>query len=186
MNRIKIILAGKEYAIQTEESVSYVKQLAESLNTKIEEFMQQNEALSMTSASMLVALGLMDDCIKAASDKDNLRKQGIKAGLLKVRVFRPFPGEEIAKALSHVKAIAILDRADSLNAAGGALFEDVTSGMYVNNIHVPAVNYVYGLGGRDTKSDDIESVFQDLLEIVNTGKIDNPYRYLGLRKGGNQ
>ena len=58
--------------------------------------------------------------------------------------------------------------------------------MYVNNIHVPAVNYVYGLGGRDTKSDDIESVFQDLLEIVNTGKIDNPYRYLGLRKGGNQ
>ena len=117
---------------------------------------------------------------------DNLRKQGIKAGLLKVRVFRPFPGEEIAKALSLVKAIAILDRADSLNAAGGALFEDVTSGMYVNNIHVPAVNYVYGLGGRDTKSDDIESVFQDLLEIVNTGKIDNPYRYLGLRKGGNQ
>ena len=117
---------------------------------------------------------------------DNLRKQGIKAGLLKVRVFRPFPGEEIAKALSHVKAIAILDRADSLNAAGGALFEDVTSGMYVNNIHVPAVNYVYGLGGRDTKSDDIESVFQDLLEIVNTGKIDNSYRYLGLRKGGNQ
>ena len=117
---------------------------------------------------------------------DNLRKQGIKAGLLKVRVFRPFPGEEIAKALSHVKAIAILDRADSLNAAGGALFEDVTSGMYVNNIHVPAVNYVYGLGGRDTKSDDIESVFKDLLEIVKTGKIDNPYRYLGLRKGGNK
>ena len=117
---------------------------------------------------------------------DNLRKQGIKAGLLKIRVFRPFPGEEIAKALSHVKAIAILDRADSLNAAGGALFEDVTSGMYVNNIHVPAVNYVYGLGGRDTKSDDIESVFKDLLEIVKTGKIDNPYRYLGLRKGGNK
>ena len=117
---------------------------------------------------------------------DNLRKQGIKAGLLKVRVFRPFPGEEIAKALSNVKAIAILDKADSLNSAGGALFEDVTSGMYVNNVHVPAVNYIYGIGGRDTKSDDIESVFQDLLEIVNTGKIDNPYRYLGLRKGGNQ
>ena len=117
---------------------------------------------------------------------DNLRKQGIKAGLLKIRVFRPFPGEEIAKALSNVKAIAILDKADSLNSAGGALFEDVTSGMYVNNVHVPAVNYIYGIGGRDTKSDDIESVFQDLLEIVNTGKIDNPYRYLGLRKGGNK
>lgn len=77
MNRIKIILAGKEYTIQTEESGSYVKQLAESLNKKIEEFVQANESVSMTSASMLVALGLMDDCIKASSDKDNLRKQVI-------------------------------------------------------------------------------------------------------------
>lgn len=113
---------------------------------------------------------------------DNLRKKGIKAGLLKIRVYRPFPVSEVAKALSHVKAIAILDRADSLNAAGGALFEDVTSAMYVNQIYVPAVNYVYGIGGRDTKADDIESVYTDLLEIVETNKIDNPYRYLGLRK----
>ena len=117
---------------------------------------------------------------------DNLRTKGIKAGLLKLRVFRPFPVEEIAKALSHVKAIAILDRADSLNAAGGALFEDVTSAMYVNNIHVPAVNYIYGIGGRDTKADDIESVYTDLLEITKTNKIDNPYRYLGLRKEGDK
>lgn len=113
---------------------------------------------------------------------DNLREKGIKAGLLKVRVYRPFPVEEIAKALSHIKAIAILDRADSLNAAGGALFQDVTSAMYVENKHVPAVNYIYGIGGRDTKAEDIESVYQDLLEIVKTNKIDNPYRYLGLRK----
>jgi len=113
---------------------------------------------------------------------DNLREKGIKAGLLKVRVFRPFPVEEISKALEHIKAIAILDRADSLNAAGGALFEDVTSAMYVNNIHVPAVNYIYGIGGRDTKAEDIESVYNDLLEIVKTNKIDNPYRYLGLRR----
>ena len=113
---------------------------------------------------------------------DNLRNKGIKAGLLKVRVFRPFPAEEIAKALSHLKAVAILDRADSLNAAGGALFEDTTSAMYVNNIHVPAVNYIYGIGGRDTKAEDIESVYNDLLDISKSGKTDNPYRYLGLRK----
>ena len=117
---------------------------------------------------------------------DNLRAKGIKAGLLKIRVFRPFPVEEVANALSHIKAIAILDRADSLNSAGGALFEDITSAMYVNNVHVPAVNYIYGIGGRDTKADDIESVYYDLLEIVKTNKIDNPYRYLGLRKEGDQ
>ena len=117
---------------------------------------------------------------------DKLREQGIKAGLLKLRVFRPFPVEEISKALSHLKAIAVLDKADSLNSAGGALFEDVTSAMYVNNVHVPAINYVYGIGGRDTKADDIEKVYNDLSKIVKTGKIDNPYRYLGLRKEGDK
>ena len=115
---------------------------------------------------------------------DELRKKGIKAGLLKVRVFRPFPAEEIAKALANVKAVAVLDKSDSLNGAGGALFTDVTSGMYVNNIHVPTVSYIYGIGGRDTKTDDIEKVYDDLLEIVETGKIDNPYRHLGLRTKG--
>ena len=112
---------------------------------------------------------------------DKLREQGVKAGVLKVRVFRPFPAEEIAKALSKAKAVAVLDKADSLNAAGGALFEDVTSGMFVNKTYVPTVNYVYGIGGRDTKSDDIESVYNDLLEIAKTGDIGNPYRYLGVR-----
>ena len=115
---------------------------------------------------------------------DALREKGIKAGLLKLRVFRPFPAEEIAKALSHLKAVAVFDKADSLNAAGGALFEDVTSGMFVNNVLVPTVNYVYGIGGRDTKADDIESVYMELLEIAKTGKVENPYRYFGLRKEG--
>ena len=113
---------------------------------------------------------------------DELRNKGIKAGLLKLRVYRPFPGKEIANALSHLKAIAVLDKADSLNAIGGALYSDVASSMYTENIHVPMVNYIYGIGGRDTKSTDIESVFTDLQEIVKTNKIENPYRYLGLRK----
>ena len=113
---------------------------------------------------------------------DNLREKGIKAGLLKIRVYRPFSGEEVAKALSNVKAVAVLDKADSLNAAGGALFEDVVSSLYVNKVSIPTVNYIYGIGGRDTKASDIESVYTDLLEIKENEKIDNPYRYLGLRR----
>ncbi len=112
---------------------------------------------------------------------DKLREQGIKAGVLKVRVYRPFPAEEIAKALSKAKAIAVLDKADSLNAVGGALFEDVVSGMFVSKVQIPTVNYVYGIGGRDTTSKDIESVYNDLTEIVKTGEMGNPYRYLGVR-----
>ncbi len=113
---------------------------------------------------------------------DELRKKGIKAGLLKIRMFRPFPAEEIAKALSNVKAVAVLDKADSLNGAGGALFEDVTSAMFVNKVQVPTVNYVYGIGGRDTTAKDIESVYNDLTEIANNNGTNDFYRYLGVRK----
>lgn len=112
---------------------------------------------------------------------DKLRSQGVKAGLLKLRVFRPFPAEEIAKSLSHLKAVAVLDKSDSLNAAGGALFEDIASAMYMNKSQVNMVNYIYGIGGRDTTSYDLESVFSDLQEIVKDNKIDNPYRYLSLK-----
>ena len=112
---------------------------------------------------------------------DKLREQGVKAGLLKIRVYRPFPGEEVAKALSHLKAVAVLDKSDSLNAIGGALFEDVVSSMYVAKQNVPIVNYVYGIGGRDTTEKEINSVYADLAEIVKDGIVENPYRYLGLR-----
>jgi len=113
---------------------------------------------------------------------DQLRKNGIKAGLIKIRMFRPFPAEEVAKALANTKAVAVLDKADSLNGAGGALFEDITSAMFVNKVQVPVVNYVYGIGGRDTTSNDIETVYNDLLEIVKTGETTDFYRYLGVRK----
>ena len=108
---------------------------------------------------------------------NELRKEGIKAGLLKVRVFRPFPGEEIAKALSKAKAVAILDKADSLNGQGGALYEDVVAGMYNEKLNIPAINYIFGIGGRDTTVKDNKKVYNDLIE----NKFDNPYKYLGLR-----
>ena len=99
-------------------------------------------------------------------------------------MFRPFPVEEVAKALSHLKAIAVLDKADSVNGAGSPLFTDVTSSMYTQNVHVPTVNYVYGIGGRDTTTKEIASVYADLEKIAQTGDIQNPYRYLGLRRRG--
>ena len=130
-----------------------------------------------------IAIVCMNSTAGTAKETINkLREQGVKAGLLKLRVFRPFPGEEIAKALSHCKAVAVLDKSDSLNAAGGALFEDVTSGMFVNKVNVPTINYIYGIGGRDTKADDIESVYKDLEYVAKTGDLGIPYRYLGLRR----
>lgn len=131
------------------------------------------------SEVVIVCLNSTAGTAKHTADK--LREQGIKAGVLKVRVFRPFPAEEIAEALKGQKAIAILDKADSLNAAGGALFEDVVSGMYLKGVNIPTVNYIYGIGGRDTTEADIEKVYLDLDRISKGEKVENPYRYLGVR-----
>ena len=128
---------------------------------------------------VIVCMNSTAGTAKAAVNE--LRAEGRKVGLLKIRMFRPFPAEEVAESLKNAKSIAVLDKADSLNGNGGALFEDVVSGMYVSNVHVPTVNYVYGIGGRDTTVNDIKRVYGDLLEVSNTGNIGNPYRYLGLR-----
>ena len=109
---------------------------------------------------------------------DNLRASGIKAGLLKVRVFRPFPGELIAKALQGKKAVAILDRVPLLGGVGGPLYEDVTSSMFSQNIVVPTVNYSYGIGGRDVTEDQIHKVYNDL-QFKDT---KDPFRFLGLKE----
>ncbi|MBZ4645188.1 MAG: pyruvate flavodoxin/ferredoxin oxidoreductase domain protein [Clostridia bacterium] len=113
---------------------------------------------------------------------DGLRAKGVKAGLVKIRVFRPFPVEELAAALSKCKAIAVMDKADSFNAAGGPLFTEVTSAMFGRADGVKVINYIYGLGGRDVKTDDIELVYNELLEIVKTGKVKSVYNYLGVRE----
>jgi len=130
-----------------------------------------------------VAIVIINSTAGTAKDVvDSLREQGIKAGLIKIRVYRPFPVEQITAALSKCKAVAVLDKADSLNGAGGPLFTDVTSAMFGRVDGVKVINYIYGLGGRDVKDSDIKSVYDDLQEIVKTGKVKEVYNYLGVRE----
>ncbi len=113
---------------------------------------------------------------------DQLREQGKKVGLIKIRVFRPFPHEEISAALSKVKAVAILDRCESFSSIGGPLFSEIRSALYPQKNQPLAINYIYGLGGRDVTVDHIESVYTDLEEILSTNETGEVYRYLGLRE----
>jgi pyruvate ferredoxin oxidoreductase alpha subunit len=113
---------------------------------------------------------------------DELREKGIKAGLLKLRVFRPFPYEELAQVLADRKAIAVMDRADSYSAFGGPLFTEVRSAMYDAKKRPPIVNYIYGLGGRDVNLDHIRKVYNDLVEIARTGEVTQLVNYLGVRE----
>jgi len=107
-----------------------------------------------------------------------LREQGVKAGVLKVRVFRPFPAAEIREALKGCKAVAVMDRSDSFGAEGGPLFLEVKAALYDLDTRVPIVNYVYGLGGSDVRLELIEEVYSDLSDIA-TGAPVPAMRYLG-------
>lgn len=113
---------------------------------------------------------------------DKMRKEGKKVGLLKVRVFRPFPGEEIAQALKNVKAVAIMDRAESFSSQGGPLGSEVMSSLYKANNNCKAVNYIYGLGGRDVTVDDMENVFNELENIHKSNEKYDTYRFMGVRE----
>lgn len=110
---------------------------------------------------------------------DNLRKNGIKAGLLKIRVFRPFPGKEIANALRNAKAVAVLDKVPLVSGTPGPLYEDVVSSMFQEQVSTKAINYTYGVGGRDVTVKQIEQVYQDLQDLKG---MSNPVRFLGLKE----
>lgn len=114
---------------------------------------------------------------------NELRQQGKKVGVIKPRVFRPFPVDEMAHTLSKFKAVAVMDKADSFNAAGGPLFTDITSALYAKGVFEPKViNYIYGLGGRDVKKEDIEAVISHLYDIVEKDRVDSVYNYVGVRE----
>jgi len=113
---------------------------------------------------------------------DELRAKGEKVGLLKLRLFRPFPYKEIAQALSHLKAIAILDRSNSFGAFGGPLFTEIRSALLEAEKVPQNVNYVYGLGGRDINQVDIASIYADLENIIKTNKVEERVKYFGVRE----
>lgn len=129
-----------------------------------------------------IALVVLNSAAGTTKDAvDNLRDQGIKAGLLKIRVFRPFPAEEICEALKHLKAVAVMDRSEGFSSQGGPVYPEVAHALYGEDERPLLVDYIYGIGGRDVRVEDMESVFKDLEEIVEAGKVEKTYRYLGLR-----
>lgn len=110
-----------------------------------------------------------------------LRAKGVKAGVVKVRVFRPFPGEELRAALKNVKAVAVLDRSESFGAEGGPLFLEVRNALYDLDTRIPTVNYIYGLGGSDVREELMERVYGDLSDIASGTAQPSAMQYLGTR-----
>lgn len=113
---------------------------------------------------------------------DDLRAQGKKVGVLKLRVFRPFPAEEIAEALRGCKAVAIMDRTESYNGHGGPLAAEVTAGLYRAKVYIETVCYTYGLAGRDFMVETVYDIFKELEDVVENGAKVEQHKYVGLRK----
>jgi pyruvate ferredoxin oxidoreductase alpha subunit len=118
----------------------------------------------------------------ARSVARQLRKDGVKVGLIKPSLFRPFPKEEIIEATRNLKALAVLDRSDSFSGQGGPWFSEIRSALYDLDSRPLTTNYVYGLGGRDTTIDQIQKVYSDLEDVADTGRVENLVNYLGVRE----
>lgn len=127
----------------------------------------------------LLLIGSTAGTAKAAADQ--LRAQGKKVGLIKLRVFRPFPAEELAQALSHCKAVAVMDKSEGFSSCGGPIFAETRSALYDLEQRPKLINVVYGLGGRDVSTGDIAALYQRLEHIAETGEIGEVYTHMGVR-----
>ncbi len=112
---------------------------------------------------------------------DALRQEGVKAGLLRLRTFRPLPVEELRSTLGNVKAIAVMDKSMSFGGNGGPVFHELRHVLY-DVVTLPfVVNYIYGLGGRDVSPKQLRLVYENLQRIMQTRHVEKPIQYLGLR-----
>jgi len=113
---------------------------------------------------------------------DQLRTEGIKAGVLRLRTYRPLPTQNIIDALKNVKAIAVMDRSHSFGAVGGPMFHEMRHVFYDAQTHPHLVNYIYGLGGRDMPQNLINKIYQDLSKILRTNRVEKLVQFIGVRE----
>jgi pyruvate ferredoxin oxidoreductase alpha subunit len=162
-----------EARYQIEEAMENSMEVIEKVNRDFEEIFGRKydftEEYKCDDAEIIIiAMGSICSTVRVCIDE--MRERGEKVGLLKVRVYRPFPHEQIQKAVQNAKKVAVLDKNISFGV-GGALYNDIKS-----KIDVKAYDFIIGLGGRDITPDRIE-------EVVN--KTKNPEKdvnWIGLKK----
>ncbi len=172
--------ARKNQALAMEAARDVIKEVAQKYRELTGRGFDFFEEYRMEDADyVILIMGSAAGTTKEAVDE--LRAEGKKVGMLKLRVFRPFPAGEIAQALKHCKAVAIMDRCESYNTNGGPLGSEVTAGLFREKIQIEAVNYIYGLAGRDYTVDDARNIFGELAGLVEEGKPVEQFKYIGLR-----
>jgi pyruvate ferredoxin oxidoreductase alpha subunit len=160
-------------------SKAIIKKVSRDFKNTFGRFYDLFEEYKLSDAEMVIVTagstaGLVKEVI------DNLRKSGKKVGLLKIRVFRPLPYQELRKVLGSKKAIAVLDKSESYNSFSGPIGSEIRSVLYGNS-QAKIINYIYGLGGRDILFKHIYTVFAELEKIIKLKKRNFEIKYLGVR-----
>ena len=143
------------------------------------------DAYRMDDAELvLVVIGSSAGTARSAADE--LREQNVKAGVVKLRVFRPFPAAELAETLKNTRAVAVLDKSEGFSGNGGPLFAETRSALYDLPQRPKLVDVVFGLGGRDFRVEDALSVYERLQKIAETGVTGPVYSHIGVRREGEE
>jgi pyruvate ferredoxin oxidoreductase alpha subunit len=124
----------------------------------------------------IVTMGSMGETAEIAVDE--LRKQGIKVGLLKIKLWRPFPFDDFRQAVKGIRVLAVMDRAVSFGGPGGPVCAEIRSALYDEADRPAIVNYLIGLGGRDVQVKD----FMAMVAGASQGKLSEPYVFYGVRE----
>ena len=162
-------------------SIPIIKGVIDEFNKQFKRSYGVVEEYMLADADIgIIVMGSTAGTAKVAIDE--LRGKGIKAGLLKIKVFRPFPLVDIISAIKNLKAIAVLDRSEGLAGIGGPIFVEVKSSLYEVPSKPLIVDYVYGLGGRSIDENDIKKVYSELEDIKKKNKVEKPINYLGVRE----
>jgi pyruvate ferredoxin oxidoreductase alpha subunit len=176
-----------EFKRQQEEAMKNALAVIQQVNSEYAELSGRSYGNGLVDAYRLDDAEIAAICLGSTAGTmktivDELRQEGVKAGLLRLRTFRPLPVEEIRSALAGVKAVAVMDRSMSFGGNGGAVFHEVRHVLYDAEVHPYVVNYIYGLGGRDSSPKELRTIYADLQRILRTKRVEKPIQYLGLRE----
>jgi len=176
-----------EFKRQQEEAMKNALEVIQQVNREYAEISGRSYGDGLIDAYRLEDAEIAAVCLGSTAGTmktivDALRQEGVKAGLLRLRTFRPLPVEAIRSALENVKAVAVMDKCMSFGGNGGPVFPEVRHVLYEAANRPFIVNYIYGLGGRDTSPAELRSIYENLQRIMQTKSVETPIQYLGLRE----
>jgi len=128
---------------------------------------------------LLLTMGSFSETAMTAIDK--MRGEGREVGLIRLRLWRPFPFEEIRHAVKNAEALIVLDRALSFGGPGGPVCSEVRSALYGEDKRPKVIGFVGGLGGRDITPAGFESIINRGIEISQKGS-ENEFEIFGVRE----